>query len=138
MIAPVSFGSVAASSNTSFADKIRQPQTYVVKEEQPNAASPINGSKEKGKAGKVVGGLAVTAAIVATALGVLSKKGGFATLLTKFKDNAVLQKILPKLDTAGNVIAEKAAWAKNKVVDLVSKLPEALGKLKDKAPETGV
>lgn len=134
MIAPVSFGSVAASSNTSFADKIRQPQTYVVKEEQPNAASPINGSKEKGKAGKVVGGLAVTAAIVATALGVLSKKGGFSAMLAKVKDGSILKKILPALDTAGNFIADKAVLVKDKVVELAGKLGGLAHKAKDSTP----
>lgn len=120
MISPVSFGSVAASSNASFSDRIRQPQTYIMKEE-PNAASSIKSSKGKGKAGKIVGGFAAAAAVVATVLGVLSHKGTFGNMMNGVKEGGIAAKILPVLDQAGSFIADNAINLKDKVVEFVGK-----------------
>lgn len=130
MIAPVSFRSVAASSNTNFQDKIKQPQTYIVKEEQPSASAPLNSNKEKGKGGKFVGVLAFLAA-TATAVGVLASKGKFAALANGA--DGFKKTLFTHLDTVGKFIADKASFVKEKVVNFAKDLPSKLEKIKPNA-----
>lgn len=133
MISPVSFGSVAAS-NMSFEDRIRQPQQYGIKE-QPAASSPIDKTHKKGgKAGKVVLGGTAIAAIVMTALALLSTKTqAFSSLEGKFK-NEIVQKAIKGLNQAGYTIAEAAVQAKDFVLKQVKKIPNLIHRTAQAAP----
>ena len=131
MITPVSFRSTVATSASSFEDKIKQPQTYVVKED-PSAASSIKSSEKKGKAGKVLGGAVIVAAL-ATALGVLAHKGNFSQWAQGAE--GLKKTLLTGLDTVGKFIADKAIFVKDKVSEFVKDIPSKLEKLKPKAKD---
>lgn len=132
MIAPVSFRSTAAASQSSFADRIRQPQTFSVKAD-PNASSPISG--KKGGVGKFIKGVLVTAAVVATALGLSSKFGLTQKLVNMTKEGSILRKGAGLLDKVGNTVKEYAGKAIGLGKSLWAKISGSANNLAEEAAE---
>lgn len=126
MVSPVSFRATSASN---FQDMLKKPQTYT---SHPVASTNIEGeSKKKGKAGKVVLGLALTAAAVG---GGMVAVGKYSDKITSFIEKSIKnEKVAEFAKTAtdkmaqwGNTISAKAtqavAFVKTKGSELISKI----------------
>lgn len=124
MVSPVSFRATSASS---FQDMIRKPQAYT---QQPVASTSIEGEKKKGKAGKVILGLAAAAAAVAGGMVAVNKYSGkISEVIGKIKNEKVAgcaNKALKKVSGWGKTISTKTteavAFVKAKGSELINKI----------------
>lgn len=103
MISAVSFGDTTQAST--FAERIKQPQTYTVKKEEPSAAASIRGREQKESAGKKFFKFVLFAAAIAGALALAAKSGKF-----KVPEGATgtMDKVKGFIDKAGNKVIETA------------------------------
>ena len=115
MVSKISFG-----TTSDFSEKIKQPQTYTVKEE-PTAAKPISGKEKKHSAGKTFFKfLGLTAAIV----GILALIGKTGVCAVPEGATGTLAQIKGGLDNAGKTVLkyfkEHLPQATEKITDAVS------------------
>ena len=103
MISAVSFGDTTQAST--FAERIKQPQTYTVKQEEPSAAASIRGRNKKQSAGKKFFKLLAFAAAVAGALALAAKSGKFQV---PEGATGTMDKLKGFIDKAGNKVIETA------------------------------
>jgi len=124
MISAVSFGN--STQQSSWSEKIHQPQAYTVKEE-PAAASTLRGKHKKQSAGKKIFKLVAFTAAVAGVLAYIANKGtfkgipedatGFVNKAKRYADKAgnwvinTAKKVLPKTKEVAAEAAEQAVNA---------------------------
>ena len=126
MVNSVSFRGV--ESQTNIQDLIKKPQVYTA-QTKAQAASPVEGKdKKKGKAGKVIAGIAVTAAALMTALAFVASK---TNILKTAEDATGLGNTIKK---HAQTIGEKIAKAPKQVFDFIKTNIDKLNKGKGEKP----
>ena len=121
MVSAISFGTTG-----SFSEKIKQPQTYTVKEE-PAAAAPINKGGEKSSFGKKLLKFIGIALGVVGILALIGKTGVCA--VPEGAAETTMNKIKGGLDKAGKAVCN---YVKNKLPEAAEQVSEAAT---EKAPQ---